>query len=277
MTPTLRSRGFGLLEAIVTMAIAGVALAAVLALLIQQQRFYLVTGDASAAEARLNPVRMALAPELWPVNPADGDIVYIGDDSLAARTYRGVYVVCGYALASDLVLAVRRMNANSLPSLGDSALVFNQGPSADVDDDFWTPVDIVSTGTGTCPDGSSATTITVPDLAGLGSRVAIGTSVRLFDHGSYWLAQRSDGWVLMTNAHGGSPRAITEPLAPVGPSEPKPLEFHYHDADGNPTATLPEIASIEIVSTSIGEVPIRPSGKRYVAERTVLLKLRNTD
>lgn len=277
MISAMRQNGFGLLEAIVTMAIAGVALAAVVALLIQQQRFYLVTGDASATEARLQPIKTALAPEFWPVNPADGDILYIADDSLVTRVYRGVYAVCNRALPSDLLLTLRRLSANGSPTLVDSALVYNEGPSADPDDDGWTPVSILSIGTGTCADGSSGSTIMVPNVNGLAGKTPIGASVRLFEHGSYWLAERADGWTLTTDAHGGVPRVIGEPLAPVDPSEPKPLKFSYLDVDGNPATSVAAIVSIEIEGTAIGDVPIRPSGEPYRAERTLLLRLRNTE
>lgn len=277
MSRALREHGFGLFEAIITMVIAGAALAAAVALLIQQQRFYLVTEDASATEARFHPMKEALAPELWPVNPADGDIIYMADDSLVTRVYRGVYTVCNREVPSDVLLTVRRLSANGAPGAVDSALVYHEGPSGDPGDDGWTPVSVSSVGTGTCADGSSAATITVPNVNGLAGKTPIGAPIRLFDHGSYWLAERADGWVLITDAHGGVPRVITEPLAPLDPGEPAPLTFSYLDIDGVPTASMAEIASIEIGATAVGDVPIRPSGEPYRAERTLLVKLRNTE
>lgn len=270
-----RKAGYTVLELLIAITITGVALSSAIGVLIHQQRFYLLADDISETLDELGRVEMRLVPELLPLSPEAGDIIFAGSDSITARMFRGVYTVCGITTGSGVRVTLRALSKDGPPINADSALVYLRGSSPSLADDQWRPVRILSLAPGTCVDGTPGWTAEVPGLGGLSSQIPVGSPVRAFRHASYWLELRSNGWYVKTNATNGSPMMVAGPMTPPDSTAPSTLQFRYFDDEGDATTTPSEIARIDVFAAAAGEVPVTRGGKPYQTGRNLSFKIRN--
>ncbi len=268
--------GTGVVEALIAITLLSLVMAAMVGVLLQQQRFYMVTGDAANTSGTLQRLEAAVVTELLPLSPGGGDVVYADPDSVVLRAFRGVYAVCEKKLTTDVFITVRPLS-DGVPLRTDSILVFSHGTQASFSDDHWKAVRITSIKKDVCPDSSAAWTATIPDLNGLLSQVPIGAPVRVFQRASYWLTPENNWWVLKTTALSGQPSLVGGPLASTDSTAASVLQFRYLDLNGNPTATLAEIARVEVDVSAVGAVPRQRGGVPLRRDRTVSIRLRNAD
>jgi hypothetical protein len=261
------ARGIGLVEMLIAVTILSLVMAAMVGVLLQQQRFYLVANDAANTISVLERVKAILVPELMPLSPPSGDITYADADSIVLRAFRGVYAVCDKRVTTEVQITLRPVSGTILLQ-PDSALVFSPGARASVTDDHWKPVEIVAVSQSSCPDSTPGWRAVVPALAGQLSEVPIGAPVRVFRRARYWLEPHDGQWYVRTDALSGTPTVVGGPLAPTDSTGASVLRFRYLDALGNPVASLTEIRRIEIDVSAIGSVPTerggRPMRKRHV-------------
>ncbi|UCF19355.1 MAG: hypothetical protein JSU87_15720 [Gemmatimonadota bacterium] len=269
-------RGSGVVEALVAMMLLSVVMGAMVSVLIQQQRFYLVTNDAAKTQGLVEQLETGLSVELMPLNPAAGDVVYAAADSAEFRVFRGVYTVCDKRALPNPQITVRALT-NALPVETDSALVYSKGTKATIDDDHWKVVSIDAVSPAMCPDSSPGWQGVVNELAGVLGEIPIGAPVRAFNHGSYWLATREGGWYLLSDAISGRPAVVSGPLAPADSAAAAVLSFVYLDDDEEMTTDLEEIERIEVDVGVVGRVPTTRGGEPLRRDRTVSIKQRNAD
>jgi hypothetical protein len=275
MTQRLRNAvGGGLVETLIAFTLLALVLTAMVGVLIQQQRFYLVTGDAAITVGTLQRFEEVVTPELLPLNPAAGDVTQADPDSVALRAFRGVYFVCDIRMVADAELTVRSLTGGRAIPI-DSALVYSNGTKATVADDYWKHVAVTSVSDGTCPDGSAGWTAVVPDLNASLAEVPLGAPVRAFQMASYWLTTQDGSWYMKSDALGGSPMVVSGPLAPADSTGSSILRLKYTDRFGNTTATLSEIHKIEIDVSAVGAVPTKRGGPPMSKNRAIAVKLRN--
>ncbi len=268
--------GSGVVEALIAITLLSLVMAAMVGVLLQQQRFYMVTGDAANTSGTLQRLETAVVSELLPLSPVGGDVIYADPDSVLLRAFRGVYAVCDKKVTTDVFITVRPLS-DGVPLRTDSVLVFSHGTRASFSDDHWKAVRITSIKKGECPDSSAAWTATMPDLSGQLSQVPIGAPVRVFQRASYWLTPENGSWVLKSNALDGQPALIGGPLASADSAASAVLQFRYLDKDGKATGTLAEIARVEVDVVAVGTVPKRRGGTPLRRDRTVSIRLRNAD
>jgi hypothetical protein len=268
--------GSGLVEALVAITLVSVILGAMVGTAVHQQRFYMVAGDAADAVATLERMETMVAAELLPLNGSAGDIVYAGKDSIALRAYRGVYFICAEFATSPVHLTVRNLTEDLAPS-PDSGIVYSSGTKATLSDNHWKPVKVTSVAPHVCPDSTPGWDIVVHGLKDVLSEVPIGSPLRLFHHGSYWLTAQRGGWHLMTDALQSLPTLVGGPLAPADSSAGSVLTFRYLNSAGTTTAQLDSIVKIEIDAVTLGVVPKRRTGEPLRKDRTVSIRLRNAD
>lgn len=268
-------RGYTVIEMLIASIIGLILLAAMMGVLLHQQRFYLLASDISDTMSEVHRVEQIMEPELLPLNATVGDIRYAGADSIKVRVFRGVFAVCSKGISSDVFITVRRLTTSSIPLSADSAFVYSRGSSPSLSDDRWVPVKLNGVNDAVCPDGTAAWRATVPALNGISSEIPIGASLRVFHDGSYWLTSGSEGWYLMTNATSGEPTTVAGPLTPPDAPAPSTLRFHYYDSAGNLTTSLTDIARIKIEAAAEGEVPTKLGGRPYRFERDLYLRMRN--
>lgn len=271
-----RELGAGVVEALIAITLLSLVMAAMVGVLLQQQRFYMVTGDAANTSGTLQRLETAVVSEMLPLSPVGGDVVYADPDSVQLRGFRGVYAVCDKKVTTDVFITVRSLS-EGVPLRTDSVLVFSNGTQASFADDHWKAVNINSIKKGECPDSSAAWTAVIPDLNGVLNQVPIGAPVRVFQRASYWLTPENGSWVLKSNALNGQPTVVGGPLASADSTASAVLLFRYLDKDGNATGTLAEIARVEVDVAAVGAVPKRRGGTPLRRDRTVSIRLRNAD
>jgi hypothetical protein len=276
MTGRLRAeRGGGLVEILIAIILVSIVLASMMGVLIQQQRFYLVAGDAANTTNRLQLLETVVTPELLPLNPSASDVIYASEDSVVLRAFRGIYWVCDRRMAVNAEITVTSLT-NSPPLKLDSAAVYSQGAKATYKDDHWKMAAIGTVANGICPDSTKGWVAEVPALNGVLSQVPLGAPLRVYKPASYWRVAENGKWVLKTDALGGTPTTIAE-LAPADSSASSILRLGYYDAEGNPTTVLDSIVGIEIGIAAIGVVPTTRGGDPLRRDRTMYVKMRNAD
>lgn len=276
MTKRLREeRGGGLVEILIAVVLVSIVLASMMGVLIQQQRFYMVAGDAANTTNRLQMLETVVTPELLPLNPAASDVVYASEDSVVLRAFRGIYWVCDKKMLSNAQITVTALT-DSPPLRRDSAAVYSQGTKATYKDDHWKYIPIGSVAAGLCPDSTAGWVADVPALNGVLSQIPLGAPIRVYRPASYWRVVENNKWVLKTDAISGTPSTIAE-LAPADSSAASILRLGYVDDEGNPTSTLNEIIGVEIDMVAIGEVPTQRGGRPLSRGRSLYVKMRNAD
>jgi hypothetical protein len=267
--------GYSLVEMMIALLVSMVVMAALMGMVIHQQRFYLIANDISQTVSDLQRVETVVVPELLPLSPSAGDIVFAGDDSIAMRVFRGVYSVCDKLLAPDFAIVVRNLTGNSVPLITDSVLIYSRGQQRGLADDSWRPVKMSSVNTTTCPDGTPAWRAVIPDLNGVSFQIPVGSPVRAFRHGSYWLELSSDGWYLKTDATSGTAVVVVGPLTPPDSAASAALRFRYLDVQGDVATTNDEIARIDLDVSSLGTVPGMRDGLPHRARHRLSFDIRN--
>jgi len=138
-----RRAGFTLIELLVGIALASLVGAAIVQLLVRQQRFYNSTNDATLTRQQLRQAAAILPADLKGISSVGGDIYLMTDSSLEFRSAFGSSVVCTN-LAGKLSTVPQSlakgsvMSSWSMPlSPGDSVAVYNDGASINVTDDAW--------------------------------------------------------------------------------------------------------------------------------------------
>ncbi|MGD8698591.1 MAG: hypothetical protein PVJ43_04835 [Gemmatimonadales bacterium] len=276
MTGRIRARdGGGLVEILIAIILVSIVLASMMGVLIQQQRFYLVAGDAANTTNRLQILETVVRPELLPLNPSANDVIYASDDSVVLRAFRGIYWVCDRRMASNAEITVRALT-NAPPLRRDSATIYSQGPKATYKDDHWKYITVGSVKAGLCPDSTAGWVAEVPGLNGVLSQVPLGAPVRVYRPSSYWRVVENNKWVLKTDALSGKATTIAE-LAPSDSSASSILRLAYVDSAGNTTTTLSEIIGLEIDVVAIGDVPTQRGGRPLRRESSLYVKMRNAD
>jgi len=267
-----KQAGFSLVELVFSAVIGGLIMAAGLSLAIQQRSFYTTAADAAYAISSLNGLELTMAGEVLPLNAAAGDLIHAGPDSMRLRLFRGVYSVCDVAL-TPAALTMKRLTQGGEPAAGDSAFVYSQGVTSQIQDDLWERFEIKAVTAATCPDGSQAWRLT---FWGLNStqlgQLPAGAPLRVFGRASYWFDQRDDGWYLTRTDRDGTALSIAGPLRQPG-SASVPPAFRYYDANGTPTTVPANVARLEITANAVRFVTQGP--QPTTAQRTLTFRFRN--
>ncbi|MGD8869665.1 MAG: hypothetical protein PVI01_18745 [Gemmatimonadales bacterium] len=273
---TKSESGAGLVEMMIAVMLISVIFAAMIGTAVQQQRFYLIAGDAANAVATLERLETITSADLLPLNGGAGDITYAGPDSVAVRAYRGAYAICAKYATSPVVLTVRPLTEAHAPQ-PDSGIVYSSGLQPTPADDHWAALLVRSVKADTCPDGSRAYDLAVEGLEGILSEIPVGAPIRLYHRGSYWLTTESGEWSLKTDALLGKSTLVGGPLAPADSAAGSVLTFRYLNRSGSVTTHLDSIATIEIDATTLGAVATWRSGEPLRKVRTVSIRLRNAE
>lgn len=149
-------RGASLVELLVALALFGIVGAATLRSLDRQSRFH--RGILAILESRAQhaAAHEAVAVELR--SASSDDIDRLSDSAIAFRLPVGSGVACDFTggaidLAPDSVAAGQSLaRARTAPQAGDTAWIFDEGPTDVASDDAWLPVPLtsVSRSTGRC-------------------------------------------------------------------------------------------------------------------------------
>jgi len=261
-----RARGFTLAELLVALVLGTLVLGAAGQVFIATARFLRLQASALEVREGLRAAQQVLTAELRELDPADGDLVALGPDSISLRAVRGIEFICAAPDAVTGRIAVRRRLSASYRDMDparDRAVVFRDGdPSTDADD-AWIDLGIASAGgAATCSDGGAATEVRLAGPVTELDSVGLGAPVRWYERAVYRLYGDETGlwWLGVRSWSGGS----WAPLSPIaGPlRHPSGLEFRYFDASGAATTDPARVVTIGLAVRGVGSALLQGAGGR---------------
>ncbi len=294
-TAPKRRAGFTLVEVLVALALMGLFAAAMVKLLLRQNRFYNSMSDLIQTRQQIRQAAFMLPAELRAISRQGGDIAVMTDSSLEIRSMFGSAITCLTNVASSWVSTVpvqllkgsTMTNWKTVPVVNDSVAILDDGVSISTIDDQWRfyritgvlPVTGNVAGVG-CPSSTRLTQaadlvasnpsqrITVTPA--LTATTAQGAGMRFFRHVHYDLYKwPTDGlWYLayydcVPNRVPACllPQPIAGPLRPYAlPGSTSGLEFTYYDSTGAVTANRALVARVSIVVRGQGQTSINLTG-----------------
>lgn len=268
-------RGFTLAELVVAIVIAGVLAAAVMDVVIRQQRFFAADARAAAMRAAVRQAADILSNELRPLTPRDGDLYAAAADHVDFRMLLGASVLCTIAAGRDGAVLPPTRAASALgltawvaaPVRGDTLLVLDAG-ARDPGDERWTR-HVLTADPAThapCPPATGFTGSAAEGAAGwelhlwplLAATVRPGAAVRFVRRARFELYRASDTrWYLGFAdclASRAVPCAVVQPVS--GPYDAGGIRFTYLDSLGAAAAEA-DVARIviDIVASAAGAAP----------------------
>lgn len=259
-----RARGHTLAELLVVLVLGSVVVGAAGQAFLATERFFRLQASALEVHEGLRAATQVLAAELRELDPAGGDIVALGPDSISLRATRGLTFVCAPADPATGRLAVRRSPGSGYRDVDparDRAMVYRDGDPATEDDDAWLDLAVASAGgTATCAEGSAGTELRLAgDVAALDS-VGLGAPVRFYERATYRLYRDETGawWLGVRGWSGGSWAAVSPVAGPL--RHPLGLQFTYYDAGGAATAVPARVARIALVVRGAGGALLQAVG-----------------
>ncbi len=236
------SRGFTLLEVIVSMVLTGLVVAGTLRALTAQKKFYARQARILDARHAMRAAATILSAELREVDAAGGDLYAFASDSVALRSTTGFAVVCGVNASSLSLIHVSGEFVKQ--DIRDTALVFVENTQVEADD-AWraVPVDAVTISGPGCASGAPAERVLSTNGALAG--IWVGAPVRLFRPYVYALFQHSGNrWWLGRRLR--SDLEFVPVAGPLAPPTDNGLILTYMNSVGAATLTPAEIARIAI-------------------------------
>ena len=288
--PAPDRRGFSLIELMVVIVLLGIVMGSILTVVTRQQRFYRGTREVIETRSNVRQGIDVLRAELRGVSSIGGDLYpgQMNETSIEFRSMTGSSMICSIpspsgqtliappdgAMASGAILSVWR----SVPAVGDSVFVYDNGPDASTSDDSWTPIRSVRSVTplvgacGTTPflghGAVGKTGYAIGVQPPLPSTIQPGTPIRFFRRVRYELYQASDlRWYLGYSECRPTASPTCSPLEPVsGPYLPfavsggSGIGFYYFDVNGVQTTTPTQVARIDVIVRGQSEQPVAVTG-----------------
>jgi prepilin-type N-terminal cleavage/methylation domain-containing protein len=269
-----RRAGFSLVELLISMALLGLVMAALMNVITRQQRFYRGAGEIMETRSQVRQGADILPAELRGLSGSGGDILAMGNASVDFRSTFGSSIACRTPTASSIAIPGPGQLAagNTLtswsdaPGVGDYVFIFDPGSRPGASDDRWitrritgraTTVDpcVGTTYTGLGDATKSGVTLTLNVM--LPATVTPGSPVRFWRRVRYALYQASDGNPYLgycrsadagtqcTNLQpvSGPYRALNNSSSTAGSNG---LNFYYYDVNGLATTVPTSVARIEI-------------------------------
>lgn len=255
---TLNQRGFTLIELIMALALGAAVGALVYQSIVGTQR----ATQAGTAEVSVRQnLRAGVAyvgSVVRELDAADGDITVATATQLQFKSMRWTGFLCAAPVAasmSALRMPVRRNTFYGIrgPNAAlDSVFVFLDGDLTTRDDDAWLPGGVTAVAVGNCADGSVSADLTVDfSAAGVGAGavaglVTVGSPLRGFQMEELSLGSAGGRW-WMTQRAASRTGAWSAARPLIGPLEAGGMALAYFDSTGTATASLPNIASVEVL------------------------------
>lgn len=294
--------GFTLIEILMVMVVMGLFSAAVVKLLLRQQRFYNSTATLINTRQQIRQAAFMLPSDLRGLSRLGADIQIMTDSSIEIRSAFGASVACLVNVAGSWVstVPVQLLKGSAMtgwkvpPIVGDSVAIYDDGATISQADDSWRlgRITAVALKTGNvagvgCPSSTGLTqaadltagnpsyqlTITPAVLA----TTVPGAAIRFFRrvHYSLW-KWPTDGksYLAYYDCVPGrvpvctTPQPIAGPLRPyAAPGTTSGLEFSYYDSTGAVTALNNRVARIRVVVRGQGETTINLTGAAAIPLR----------
>jgi prepilin-type N-terminal cleavage/methylation domain-containing protein len=298
-----RSRaGFTLVEILVVLVLMGIFAAAMVKLLLRQQRFYNSTNELIQTRQQIRQAAFMLPADLRGISRLGADIYAMTDSSIEFRSVFGSSVACMVNSAGAWISTVPVQSAKGsamtnwrlAPAMNDSVAIYDDGAGIGSQDDSWrysritaAPTLVTGNNVTGCPTTSNL--VQLADLTASNPSYHItlspapaattlqGASIRFFRRVHYSLYKwATDGkWYLayydcVPNRIPvcAVPQPIAGPLRPYAAAgTTSGLEFTYYDSTGAVTATRTLVSRISLVVRGQGQTNINLTGDASIPLR----------
>ena len=298
--------GFTMVEVMVAIVLLGVVVGALLAVVMEQERFYDGASEVMEVRDNLRRVGDLLPAELRGVAPREGDIYAMADSMIDFRAPIGSSIICTINLArTTITLPPATLGSDAgltswatRPVVSDSLFVFDSRDTL-IDTMIARRITVApavgvcptTTGfTGTAAEAAAGITLVVDDT--LPQSVPVGAPIRFHRRVRYSLYQAPDQqWYLGYRDYVPSRipqwsaiQPVAGPLMPYAASGATGLRFTYRDSVGTALTAIadaPRVRSIEIVSRAQSATVVRTAGAtrsatgHYVDSVRTVVALRN--
>lgn len=306
----VRRRGFTLVELLIVIALLGLVMAAMMKVLVGQQRFYRGAAEMIDTQTNVRDAVNVLESELRGISAAQGDILEMSADSIRFFEPIGTSIVCvmGAGRTSVVIPPLTLAAENGLtswvhtPAATDRVLFYDLGTKEASTDDAWRTSTLASAPVAgaTCPNSTGFTTTaaeatqgyTLPLSAALDAAyqgIVPGSSIRFSREVRLALYQAGNGlWYLGYQECPGDVCDAVQPvsgpyLAPSATAGQSGLTFTYYDNTGTvldpaAAASLTAVARIDVTTRSATlssiQIPGFASG-RHTDSLSASIALRN--
>lgn len=288
-----------LVELVIGLVLLGLIGVTLTTVLLRQQRFHAGATAIRGSRERVRDVAAILPADLRGVSAVGGDLYELGANSLRFRAQTGSSVVCTIS-ASRTTITIPPLSLASrsgvtawvsIPQVGDSVFILDEGATEATNDDTWRRYALTSTpASGSCPTTSRFTATTLEAGAGhtlilsaaLPTTTPVGSVIRFFRTAEYRLYSESAGWYL---GYSDCPGGTCTPLQPVSGPFPAPvaaggagLRFTYLDSLGAVTAVPGQVSRIQFTVRAQTSTPVSFGGFHSEYHRdslTVTVAFRN--
>ena len=248
----LSARGFTVVELMVALLIASIALTAIVQAFATHQRTFSAQAQRIGVQQNLRTGLAVLPAELRALNAREGDILKMSATSITIRALRQLAIVCQAPVlgGASVTLTVRQapFYGTLFDDTKDGIFVFYDGDESLRSDDAWVSGRLTSApvGSAKCSDGkpgySFAAGLTLGALPAVTGRIASGAPVRGYRQITYGVFQHTDGrWYVGMK---DSSAAMTPLIGPLAGSNG--LTFTYYDGNNAVTTDSSKVARIGI-------------------------------
>ena len=281
----MKRAGFTIVELIVAMVIFGLVMAAAMQVIVKQQRFYRGAGELLELRAGLRQGVVMLTSDLRAIYPAEGDVYEWTRSKIGFRSITGSSIICLMPTTTTVVIPPATLVQNNTlttwltqPVVGDSVMIYDEGPGVGNDDDVWRRYRItgVSTvnGTNAClpATGYTVTGDLKPSTrftlsSAMSNTIVTGAPMRFYRRVDYGLYEASDArWYLGASdcLPGRTPECsdytpVSGPYRPLSGATVSGLVLTYADTAGvdlDPaTASALNIARIGVMVRGEADAP----------------------
>src|SRR2546429_9405235 len=273
-----RGGGFTLIELLISMVLMGLVSAAIVKLLLRQQRFYNSATDLIQTRQQIRQAAGMLPSDLRGISSVGADISAMSDSAIEFRSVFGTSVVCantGGTLSTVPRVLARNSQMTSWtrpPALNDSLVVYDNGATGTLADDSWrgfritaVPTVVTTNVANGCPVTSGLTQ--AGDISAANpsyslalspaapATIAVGAGIRFFRRVHYRIYKDTHNqWYigffdcLANRVPVCHPiQAIAGPVQPYAVNGTSGMQFAYYDSLGAVTANPLQVARISLV------------------------------
>ncbi len=273
------SRGVTLTELVVALLVAAVVATGAYQVLLSAQRFLRAQSALLEVQQSLRVATQIVSAELRELDPAGGDVIAMGPDSISIRAMRSLAITCasagesgGVVLRDDLTFGYRAVDPER-----DRALVF-AGAQGGTGEPGWLDFEVTGATPGArCADGREGTRLA---LAGgpPAESIAAGSPVRTYERVVYRLYRDESGlwWLGMRGFSGGAWSALSPVAGPL--LRGTGLAFSYLDSVLAVTPDPAQVASVALTVRAVSSSVLEQWGSapaRHADSLAVVVALRN--
>ena len=273
-------RGFTLTELMITVVLFGLVMAALMGVIVRQQRFYRGANEIIDTRSQMRQAASILPIDLRGTSSIGADIKSVSDSSVEFLANLGSGIICQLNGTQEFYMLPTDLTRHTLtswyaqPVVGDSVFIYDEGALRGSEDDSWTRllIDGVSTVTySTACDGAPYATTTSADrgnryrfhvASAYAGTVLQGSIVRFARLVRYRFYAGGDGqWYLGYQQYSGGAWSTVQPLSgpyrPYAANASSGLRLTYYNEAGtqlttNDATTRASIARIDVSLKGIG-------------------------